>query len=88
MVFFEIAALHSLQLGLKSKPLVTTNDFNNLSSKNVALSTTTCDNIYKKIKFFAGAFQEFQQKLSKYLFSRKLFVDCFCYKERIAEKKA
>ena len=38
---------------------------------------------YEKRKLFAGAFQEFLQKNSKYLLFRTLFVECFCYNERI-----
>ena len=38
---------------------------------------------YVKRKLFAGAFQEFLQKNSKYLLFRTLFVECFCYNERI-----
>ena len=37
MVFFEIVALHSCQLRIRLKHLVTTCDFNNLCSKSVAV---------------------------------------------------
>ena len=37
MVFFEIVALHSCQLRIRLKHLVTTCDFNNLCNKSVAL---------------------------------------------------
>ena len=85
IVFVEIAALHRYQLGLRPKPLVTTRDFNNLCCKNVALSPLAFNNI-KNMKFFAGAFQEFLQRISKHLLSRTPFVDCFRYKERITER--
>ena len=75
MVFFKITALHSCQLELRSKP-------KNLCIKNIALQQC------KKVKFFAGASQEFLQKISKDLLSRTLFVDCLRYKEKITEKES
>ena len=85
-MFFEIVALHSCQLRIRLKHLVTTCDFNNLCSKNVALQLVAV----QKRKLFVGAFQEFlkkKKKKSKHLLSRTLFVDCFRYIERITEGK-
>ena len=82
MVFFEIVALHSCQLRIRLKHLVTTCDFNNLCSRSVALEFAAI----WKTKLFAGAFQKFLQKI-KHLLSRTLFVDRFRYIERITEGK-
>ena len=81
-VFFEIVALHSCQLRIRLKHLVTTCDFNNLCSRSVALEFAAI----WKTKLFAGAFQKFLQKI-KHLLSRTLFVDRFRYIERITEGK-
>ena len=81
-VFFEMVALHSCQLRIGLKHLVTTCDFNNLCSRSVALEFAAI----WKTKLFAGAFQKFLQKI-KHLLSRTLFVDRFRYIERITEGK-
>ena len=60
-MFFEIVALHSCQLRIRLKHLVTTCDFNNLCSKNVALQLVAV----QKRKLFVGAFQEFLKKKKK-----------------------
>ena len=55
---FEIVALHSWQLRIRLKHLVTNCDFNNFYSKSVALQLAA---IWKR-KLFAGAFQKFLEK--------------------------
>ena len=85
-VFFEIVALHSCQLRIRLKHLVTTCDFNNLCSKSVALQLAA---IWKKEDHSLVLFKNFwkKKKKSKHLLSRTLFVDCFRYIERITEGK-
>ena len=84
MVFFEIVALHSCQLRIRLKHLVTIVTLINFVVK-VQLSSLQQ---YEERKLLVCAFQEFLQKKSKHLLSTTLFVDCFCYNERITEKES
>ena len=68
-VFFEIVALHSCQLRIRLKHLVTTCDFNNLCSKSVALQLVT---IWKK-KIICWCFSRISAK------KIKNFQNTFCW---------
>ena len=83
-VFFEIVALHSCQMRIRLKHLVTTCDFNNLCSRSVGLQLAE---IWKNkiIRWCFSRISAKKQKISKHLLSRILFVDCFHSIERITE---
>ena len=84
IVLFEKVALHSCQLKVRLKLLVTTSDFNSFFGKNC--SPVACNNM-KKENSFSVFFKNFCKKNSKHVLSGTPFVDCFCYKERITEKE-
>ena len=71
MVFFDLAVLHSCQL----KTLVTTGEFNTVIF--LAKMQPSSLQQYKKIKFFAGAFHEFLQKLRNLHFPEHFLLNAF-----------
>ena len=84
MVFFEIVALHSCQLRIRLKHLVTTCDFNILCSKSVALQLAA---IWKN-KFIRCCFSRISVKKShENTYFPELFVDCFRHNKRTTEGK-